>query len=73
MNCDKIAETLTEYKPKWTVPLGAEQLYNAYKEVGLRLDEFEGPRYRRIHHIQQLIDNGYLSNELRWLKPEFAD
>ena len=73
VNCDKIAETLAEYKPKWTVRLGAEQLYNAYKEVGLRLDEFEGPRYRRIHHIQRLIDHGNLSTELRWLKPEFAD
>jgi nucleoside-diphosphate-sugar epimerase len=73
VNCDKIAERLPEYQPKWTVRAGAEQLYEAYQEVGLRLDEFEGPRYRRIHHIQQLIDNGRLDTELRWLTPEFAD
>ncbi len=34
--------------------------------MGLELDEFEGPRYRRIHHIKELIASGRLDDRLRW-------
>jgi hypothetical protein len=34
--------------------------------VGLQLDEFEGPRYRRIDHIKMLIAEGRLDERLRW-------
>ena len=30
VNCDKIARTLPEFKPQWTVRKGVEQLYEAY-------------------------------------------
>jgi nucleoside-diphosphate-sugar epimerase len=66
VNCDKIASVLSEYKPQWTVRKGARELYLAYQKVGLQPDEFEGPRYRRIHHIKQLISSGRLDSSLRW-------
>lgn len=66
VSCDKIAETLPAYQPVWTAEKGAVELRDAYAAVGIDVDEFEGPRYRRIHHIKQLIDEGRLSNELRW-------
>ena len=72
VNCDKIANTLSDYKPTWTAEKGAEQLYAAYKKVGFELDEFEGSRYRRIHHVKMLIENGRLDNTLRWQEPAFA-
>lgn len=62
----KIARTLPEYKPKWTARKGAGQLYEAYQRVGLKLDDFEGPRYRRIDHIKMLINSGRLDDHLRW-------
>jgi hypothetical protein len=31
----------------------------------LRLEDFEGPRYKRISHIRQLIDEGKLDERLR--------
>jgi nucleoside-diphosphate-sugar epimerase len=68
VNCDKIAATLPEFKPKWTVKKGVDQLYEAYKEVGIKLEDFEGPRYRRIYHIEELIKNGLLDEDLRWKK-----
>ena len=68
VNSDKIVTTLPEYKPKWNARLGAQELYEAYQEVGLRQEEFEGPRYRRIHHIKYLMNNGYLNQDLRWAK-----
>mgnify|MGYP001249560391 FL=1 len=66
VDSSKIARTLPEFKPKWTARLGAQELYEAYQRVGLQLDEFEGPRYRRIDHIKMLINEGRLDDRLRW-------
>lgn len=66
VDSSKIARTLPEFKPKWTARLGAAQLYEAYQKVGLKLDDFEGPRYRRIDHIKMLISSGRLNDRLRW-------
>ena len=70
VNCDKIAQTLPNYKPQWTARKGAEELYEAYKRVNLQPNEYEGPRYRRLKHIKSLMESGRLSENLRWLEPE---
>ena len=66
VDSSKIARTLPEYKPKWTARKGAQELYEAYQRIGLQVEEFEGPRYRRIDHIKMLIEEGRLDNRLRW-------
>jgi nucleoside-diphosphate-sugar epimerase len=70
VNCDKIVNCLPEYQPQWTARKGAQQLYETYQQTGLQLEEFEGPRYRRITHIKHLIESGQLDAKLRWR--EFA-
>jgi nucleoside-diphosphate-sugar epimerase len=62
----RLVRTLPDYKPQWDVRRGAAELYAVYQEVGLSLEEFEGPRYKRLSHLQQLIDQGYLDASLRW-------
>ena len=54
------------FKPKWNATLGAKQLYKTYKKTGLELDDFEGPRYKRVDHIRQLLSTGELDPTLRW-------
>lgn len=66
VDSSKIARTLPEYKPQWTARRGAQQLYEAYRRVGLQVEEFEGPRYRRIDHIKMLMAEGRLDERLRW-------
>ena len=66
VDSSKIARTLPEFKPKWTAREGAQELYEAYQKVGLQLEEFEGPRYRRIDHIKMLMADGRLDDRLRW-------
>ena len=66
VDCSKIERIMPNFKPQWTARKGAEQLLEAYRKVGIQADEFEGPRYRRIHHIKQLIANGEVSEDLRW-------
>ncbi len=69
VNCDKIARTLPAFKPEWTVKRGVQQLYEAFQSVGVSADDFEGPRYKRIAHIKQLIESGRLTPGLRWVAP----
>jgi len=66
VDCSKLANTLPEYKPQWNARRGAEQLYEAYRRVGLILEDFEGSRYKRIDHIKKLLSTGRLDATLRW-------
>lgn len=65
----RIQQVLPEFKPEWDIPRGAAQLYEAYKKVGLSLEEFEGIRYKRIDHIKHLLATGRLDLALRWKTP----
>ena len=65
VNFEKIKERLPAFKPKWDARAGAQQLANAYKSGHLVLNEFEGPRYRRITQIKVLIEEGKLDPTLR--------
>jgi nucleoside-diphosphate-sugar epimerase len=66
VNCDKLPNTLPGFKPKWDARMGAKELYTAYQNVGLALDDFEGTRYKRVSHIKSLQQSGVLDSELRW-------
>ena len=70
VNCDLAQQTLSNFKPRWTVLEGARELFNAYKRLGLSPDEFEGPRYKRITHIRELMSQGLLGRDLRWIAQE---
>ena len=66
VDCGKIAEMLPEFKPRWTVRRGVEQLYDAYRHYGLTHDEFMGTKYLRIKRILKLQGDGLLDESLRW-------
>jgi len=62
----KIARVLPAFRPEWDARRGARQLYEAYKDIGLKVEDFEGPRYRRIDQLRQLMASGHLGPDLRW-------
>lgn len=66
VSCDKLPATLPGYCPQWDARRGVEELYQAYVNIGLTVDEFEGTRYKRIAHIKHLISEGRLDKALRW-------
>jgi hypothetical protein len=41
-------------------------VYGAFRARGVRVEEFEGVRYRRIDRLKQLLDDGRLDASLRW-------
>lgn len=70
INCDKIARELPEFKPQWNARKGAVELYEAYSESGITLEEFEGPRYQRIAHIKKLIADKVIDAKLRHVRTD---
>jgi len=68
VSCEKIQRTLPTFQPQWDAQKGAKELYNAYVDFGLKMDEFEGPSFKRIQHIKLLLAEGKLDKNLRWLE-----
>lgn len=71
INCDKIRRALPSFVPQWTAQKGAEELYAAYRNVGLTAADLEAGRYVRLRQIRKLLDAGRLEASLRW-SPEFV-
>ena len=70
IDCSKIERVLPAYQPQWTVREGIEQLYSAYRADSLVQADLEGSRYLRIKRVMQLLEEGRLDADLRWLGSE---
>jgi len=66
VNCDRIKRDLDGFTPQWDARRGARQLYDAYRNHALTVEEFEGPRYQRIGHMRMLIEEGTVGTDLRY-------
>lgn len=62
----KYATTFHQYPLRWNAALGAKQIYESYRTIGLGKDEYEGPRYKRIAQLKLLLSTGQLDSSLRW-------
>ena len=62
----RISRALPGFQPQWDARKGARELYEAYQKVDLRHEDFEGPRYKRIDHLQGLLASRRLDSTLRW-------
>jgi len=60
VNFSKIARELPAFQPQWNARRGAQELCAAYQKYGVKLEEFEGPKYKRIDQIRQLLHSGEL-------------
>jgi len=68
---NKITRLVPEFRPQWNAKKGAQELLAGYQKFGLKLEDFEGPKYKRIDHIKQLMSTGLLDDTLRWVvQPE---
>jgi nucleoside-diphosphate-sugar epimerase len=68
VNCDKIQRVLPGFRSQWTARKGAQELYDAYRTVGLTAEDLERGHYVRISQIQRLKKAGRLDDSLRWMK-----
>jgi len=68
VDCGKLASTLPDFRPEWTVRRGMEELYDAFRHHELTREAFTGT-YVRIQHLQRLQREGRLDASLRWRTP----
>jgi nucleoside-diphosphate-sugar epimerase len=66
INCDKIYRVLPGFRPQWTARKGAQELYEAYRQIGLTAEDTTTDRYIRIKRIRSLREMGRLDASLRW-------
>lgn len=64
VNCDRIAERLPAFQPRWTVESGARELYEAFSSHGLDEEEFLG-KLLRIAYLKRLQASGRLTSDMR--------
>jgi nucleoside-diphosphate-sugar epimerase len=62
----KIQRVVPDFRPRWTVRKGVEELYEAYRRFDLTADEFLGGRYVRLAEINRLQAQDRLNDQLRW-------
>jgi nucleoside-diphosphate-sugar epimerase len=62
----KIHRLLPDFKPRWDARRGVADLYAAYRGVRLTTEDCEGPRFKRIDHLKQLLAAGRVDETLRW-------
>jgi nucleoside-diphosphate-sugar epimerase len=62
----KVQRVLPEFRPRWTVRKGVEELYEAFRRYELTADEFLGGRYVRLAEIRRLQGQARLDERLRW-------
>jgi nucleoside-diphosphate-sugar epimerase len=67
VNFDKIGRLVPGFRPQWTARKGAQELYEAYCNVGLTAAEIEQGRYVRLSEIGRLQGAGRLNGNLRWV------
>ena len=66
VNCDKIRNTLPDFKPQWSVRKGVEEVYAAYCEHKTTADEFLSSSFVRLKKIRELQNAGKLDDTLSW-------
>lgn len=62
----KVEKAVPGFQPIWTARKGVEECYAAYKAVNLKLEDFEGSKFKRIDQIQELLNTHQLDINLRW-------
>jgi nucleoside-diphosphate-sugar epimerase len=67
VNFDKINRLVPAFRPQWTARMGAKELYDAYRSVGITASDVEAGRYVRISEIRRLQQAGRLDDGLHWI------
>jgi nucleoside-diphosphate-sugar epimerase len=63
---DKFARTFPEFQPRWNAQRGAQELYEAYREVGMTSEMFQGRKFIRLKQLEYLLATKQLDDSLRW-------
>jgi nucleoside-diphosphate-sugar epimerase len=66
VSCDRIAQEVPEFRPKWSVSEGIDELVENYRRYGLSLEALTGEPHQRLKRVRALLDAGRIDADLRW-------
>jgi nucleoside-diphosphate-sugar epimerase len=64
---DKVESSLPGFEPRWTVPDGIGQLYEAFRLHRMGIKDLQGSQYVRLRRISDLLKAGSIGSDLRWV------
>ncbi len=65
----KIEKAIPGFQPKWDAKMGARQLYDAVKAADLKIEDFEGRKYKRLAQLEALVAEDRLDADFRRVDP----
>lgn len=65
---DKIQTVFPGFKCDWTVSEGVDAMLKKFKEINLTKKTFENINFYRLQRLEWLINNGFISDSLIWIK-----
>jgi nucleoside-diphosphate-sugar epimerase len=60
----KVLRAVPAFAPRWTVREGVRQLCEVFRDAGLAPADLEGPRFKRVRRLKELLANGTLDERL---------
>src|SRR4051794_13755938 len=69
----KLTRALPNFATKWTAADGARELRDAFEQVALTADGFQGDKYTRLARLKLLSAAGRLVGDLRWVDAPRAE
>lgn len=61
----KVERLIPGFHPQWDARRGAQQLYDAVRLYGIRTEDFEGRKYKRLAQLEGLVAEGRLDDHFR--------
>ena len=65
---EEIRRVMPRFACEWTVERGVKDMSTRFQELSLTNEVFKQRGFYRLQQLEYLHENGYLSDELRWLK-----
>ena len=62
----KFKRTFPEFEFRWSAHKGADELFAAFRRIGLTHDQFMDKRFTRLNWLRHLLDSGAVDGSLRW-------
>ena len=65
----KIRRHLPEFRCRWTVERGAQQLLQVFDSIDMTTEQFQFRAFTRVEQLQHLIATRQVDADLYWLAP----
>lgn len=62
----KFSRTFPDFEFQWTARKGAQELYEAFRAIALKFEDFTDKRFTRLRWLDHLLEAGMLDDQLRW-------